>query len=142
MSAIHVEASQHINRPVEDVFAAIKDSEAFGKLAGVPMTCVVHGPEVHGPGTVRRVGPPFLGPEETILEVVPNELVRYRISKNGGPISNHEAFMRVVPSGSGSQLSWVMDFEVPMLLAPAMRATFPSVARFALKKIAKGLEKS
>lgn len=142
MSAIHVEASQHINRPVEEVFAAIKDSEAFGKLAGVPMTCLVDGAEPGGPGTVRRVGPPVLGPEETILEVVPNQSIRYRISKNGGPIRNHEAQMRVVPKGSGSELSWIMDFQVPMVLALPMRATFPKVAKFALKRIAKGLEKA
>lgn len=142
MSAIHVEASQRINRPVNEVFAALKDSETFGKLAGVPMTCLVEGPEPGGPGTVRRVGPPLLGPEETILEVVPNELIRYRISKNGGPIRNYEAQMKVAPVGGGSEVTWVMDFEVPMLMAAPVRAAFPTVARFALKRVAKGLEKS
>jgi uncharacterized protein YndB with AHSA1/START domain len=142
MSAVHVEASQHIDRPVAEVFAAIKDSEAFGKLAGVPMTCLVEGSEPGGPGTVRRVGPPILGPEETILEVVPNQMIRYRISKNGGPIRDHEAQMRVVPKGNGSELTWIMDFQVPVLLGPPMRATFPLVAKFALKRIAKGLERA
>lgn len=142
MSAIHVEAKQRINRPVGEVFAALKDSETFGKLAGVPMTSLVDGPEPGGPGTVRRVGPPLLGPEETILEVVPNKLIRYKISKNGGPIRDYEAQMRVASVGNGSEVTWVMDFQVPFFMAPPVRAVFPSVAKFALKRVAKGLEKA
>lgn len=140
MSAIHIEASQHINQPASTVFALLRDSEALGKAAGIPMTCLVDGPEPGGAGTVRRVGPPWVGPEETILELVPDQLVRYRISRNGGPIRHHEARMELRPATQGSVLTWSMDFQVPMALALPIRATLPRVAKFALKRIAKTLE--
>lgn len=142
MSAIHIEASQYIHHPVRDVFSALKDDERFGDLVGLPITCLVEGAIPGGPGSVRRIGPPFLGPEETILEVRTDELIRYRISKNGGPIRNHEAQMRITPSGDGSTLTWVMDFQVPMVLALPIRAAFPSMLKLALRRIARGLEQS
>lgn len=141
MTSVHIAVSRKISCPVEDVFALIQDSEALGRAAGLPMTLLVEGgQDSHGQGAVRRVGPPVIGVEETILEVIPNELIRYRISRNGGPIRNYVGQMRTAPAEQGTELSWIMDFDVPWLLASPLRAALPRLAGLALKRLARGLE--
>ncbi|MEX1667078.1 SRPBCC family protein [Zhongshania arctica] len=140
MKSVHIAVHRQIACPVGDVFELLKDSEAMGKAAGMPMTLIVEGEDRDGPGAVRRVGPPVVGVEETIIEVIPNELIRYRISRNGGPIKNYEAQMRVEAKNGGTELSWIMDFEVPWALSGPLRMTLPKVAGFALKRLGKQLE--
>lgn len=140
MKSVHIAVHRQIASPVGDVFELLKDSEAMGKAAGMPMTLIVEGEDRDGPGAVRRVGPPVVGVEETIIEVIPNELIRYRISRNGGPIKNYEAQMRVEAKSGGTELSWIMDFEVPWVLSGPLRVALPKVAGFALKRLGKQLE--
>lgn len=136
MTAVHISVRRIIACPVADVFAVVQDSEALGRAAGLPMTLIVEGADTNGPGAIRRVGPPVIGVEETILEVVPNERVRYRISRNGGPIRNYVGQMLTTAKGQGTELTWVMDFEVPWPLATPLRLVLPRVANLALKRLA------
>ena len=140
MKSVQISVTQHIARPVGDVFELIKDSEALGKAAGMPMTLIVEGDDRDGPGAVRRVGPPVVGVEETIIEVIPNEAIRYRITRNGGPIKNYEAQMRVEAKEGGTELSWIMDFDVSWILSGPLRVALPKVAKLALKRLGKQLE--
>ena len=56
-----------------------------------------------------RVGPlpAFV---ETTVEVVPNELIRYRITK-GGILKDHEGVLRFTSRGEGSRLDWTITFD-------------------------------
>ncbi|MGB0955607.1 MAG: SRPBCC family protein [Panacagrimonas sp.] len=137
MSKVHITVSQPINAPIERVFDLIKDSNALGKAAGLPMKRIRDGAEPDGPGTVRRVGPPVIGAEETILDVVPNEVVRYTISRNGGPIRNYQAEMRVCERDGGTELAWVMNFEMLWPLSAVAQRAVPLVAGQVLRKVAK-----
>ena len=47
---------------------------------------------------------------ETNIEVVHNELIRYRITR-GGVLRNHEGLMRFSPNGTGSRLDYTIDFD-------------------------------
>ena len=47
---------------------------------------------------------------ETNVEVIPNELIRYRITR-GGVLKNHEGVMRFAPSDSGSRLDYTIEFD-------------------------------
>ena len=65
----------------------------------------------NGVGSARelRVGPtpPFV---ETVVEVVPDELIRYRITK-GGVLKDHEGVMRFAPTPAGSRLDYTIVFD-------------------------------
>ena len=90
----------------------------------------------NGVGSVRQLkvgpAPPF---EETITEVVPNELIRYRITK-GSPLRDHEGSMRFTPNpDGGTHLHYEISFRgrVPglgALIAPGLR-----------RNIAKGVQR-
>jgi hypothetical protein len=47
---------------------------------------------------------------ETVTEVVPSELIRYRITR-GGVLKDHEGVMRFSRSGNGSHLDYTIDFD-------------------------------
>ena len=87
----------------------------------------------NGVGSVRQLkvgpAPPF---EETITEVVPNELIRYRITK-GSPLRDHEGVMRFSPNGEGTHLHYEISFNA---VVPGLDRV---VAAGLQRNIAKGL---
>ena len=107
-----VVVDQDFSQPLDRVFAYLSEHEHLGPLFGAKITRVRDGEDGqrNGVGSVRRlkVGPlpPF---EETVTEMVPNELIRYRITK-GSPLRNHEGVMRFSPRGSGSHLHYEISF--------------------------------
>lgn len=98
--------------PPERVFAYLAEHEHLGPLFGAKVTRLRGGTDGqrNGVGSVRRLkvgpAPPF---EETITEVVPQQLIRYRITK-GSPLRNHEGEMRFSPNGSGTHLRYEISF--------------------------------
>ena len=98
--------------PPARVFAYLAEHENLGPLFGAKVRRLKDGDDGtrNGVGSVRelRVGPlpPF---EETITEVVPEELIRYRITK-GSPLRDHEGVMRFTPRGSGTHLHYEIAF--------------------------------
>lgn len=63
--------------------------------------------------------------EETILEVVPHQLIRYTISK-GGPMREYESIQRLTSTPTGCSVRWEMRFRtvapgLDRLLAPGVR---------------------
>ena len=98
--------------PPERVFDYLAEHENLGPLFGAKIKRLRDGTDGtrNGVGSVRqlRVGPlpPF---EETVTEVIPNELIRYRIAK-GSPLRDHEGVMRISPSGAGSHLHYEISF--------------------------------
>ena len=71
---------------------------------------------------------------ETNTEVVPNELIRYRITK-GGVLKDHEGVMRFSSQGEGSRLDYTIEFDGKL---PGIG---PLVQKMLSKNIATGLKK-
>ena len=106
-----VEIDHDFFKPVEAVFAYLSEHENLGPLFGAKVTRVKDGhTERNGVGSVRKlrvaVLPPF---EETVTEVIPNELIRYKITK-GSPLRDHHGEMRFSPHGTGCHLRYVIEF--------------------------------
>ena len=91
----------------------------------------------NGAGSARemRVGPlpPWV---ETDLEVVPNELIRYRITK-GGFLKDHEGVLRFTSRGDESHLDWTIRFDgkVPGV-GPMVRAKLTRDVSRSMRKLA------
>lgn len=98
--------------PPGRVFAYLAEHENLEPLFGAKIKRLRDGTDGqrNGVGSVRelRVGPlpPF---EETVTEVVPDQLIRYRITK-GSPLRDHEGVMRFSSTGSGTHLHYAISF--------------------------------
>jgi uncharacterized protein YndB with AHSA1/START domain len=110
--AARVVVDQDFSKPLDRVFAYLSEHENLEALFGAKITRVRDGSDGarNGVGSVRRlkVGPlpPF---EETVTEVVPDELIRYRITK-GSPLRDHEGVMRFSSRPGGSHLHYEISF--------------------------------
>lgn len=108
-----VHVIQDFPQPVEEVFSYLNEQENLEPLFGARIKRLSDGSDGtrNGAGASRelRVGP-LPGFVETNTEVVPNELIRYRITK-GGILKNHEGVMRFSRQGEGSRLDYTIDFD-------------------------------
>jgi uncharacterized protein YndB with AHSA1/START domain len=123
-------------QPLDRVFAYLSEHEHLGDIFGARVTRMRDGDsQRNGVGSVRKlkVGPlpPF---EETVTEFVPNELIRYRITK-GSPLRNHEGVMRFSSHGAGSRLHYEISFGA---VVPGLA---PLIATGLQRNIAAGLTK-
>src|SRR3954447_4248810 len=111
MQRVHV--VQDCPQPVEEVFAHLSEQENLESLFGARITRLSDGTDGtrNGAGASRelKVGP-LPGFVETNTEVVPDELIRYRITK-GGVLKDHEGVMRFSRQGTGSRLDYTIDFD-------------------------------
>ena len=119
--------------PPERVFAYLAEHENLEPLFGAKIKRLSDGSDGtrNGPGSSRqmRLGPlpPFV---ETTTEAVPNELIRYRITK-GSPLRGHEGSMRFTPTaGGGTHLHYEITFGaavpgVDRVVAAMLRRTVP-----------------
>jgi len=115
--------------PPERVFAYLAEHEHLEALFGAKVVRLNDGTDGtrNGVGSARslKVGPlpPFT---ETVTEVVPNELIRYRITQ-GSVLRDHEGTMRITAAGAGgSHLHYEIVFRgvVPglgLLIAPGLK---------------------
>ena len=112
-SVQRVHVTQNFPQPVEALYAHLSEHENLGPLFGAKVRRLNDGTDGtrNGAGSARelRVGPlpPFV---ETVTEAVPNELIRYRITK-GGVLKDHEGVMRFSRQGNGSRLDYTIDFD-------------------------------
>jgi hypothetical protein len=111
MQRVHV--TQEFPQPVDELFAYMSEQENLEPLFGAKIRRLSDGTDGtrNGAGASRelRVGP-LPGFVETNVEVIPHELIRYRITR-GGVLKNHEGVMRFSPNGTGSRLDYTIDFE-------------------------------
>lgn len=111
MQRVHV--TQDFPQPVEEVFAYLSEQENLEPLFGAKIKRLSDGTDGtrNGAGASRelKVGP-LPGFVETNTEVIPNELIRYRITK-GGILKDHEGVMRFSRQGTGSRLDYTIDFD-------------------------------
>lgn len=137
MQRVHV--IQDFPQPVEEVFAYLSEQENLEPLFGAKIKRLSDGSDGtrNGVGASRelRVGP-LPGVVETNTEVIPNELIRYRITK-GGVIKNHEGVMRFSRQGEGSRLDYTIDFDGKAPgVGPLVKATLTRNISAALRKLA------
>jgi uncharacterized protein YndB with AHSA1/START domain len=134
-----VEIHQDFPKPVAKVFADLSDHENLGRIMGAPMTRLVDGQGdggKNGVGSVRRVGPPVVGFEETVISCETDRLIEYRVTK-GGPIKNHLGRMVFTETPTGSHLHYVITFDSKIPFAgPAIRKVLANAASQALAKYA------
>ena len=111
MQRVHV--IQDFAQPVEDIFGYLSEHENLEPLFGAKVKRLSDGSDGtrNGAGASRelRVGP-LPGFVETNIEVIPNELIRYRITQ-GGILKNHEGVMRFSRQGQGSRLEYTIEFD-------------------------------
>src|SRR3954470_19462950 len=110
MQRVHV--VQDFDKPVGEVFDYLSEQENLEPLFGAKVKRLSDGDDGtrNGVGASRelKVGP-TPGFIETNTEVVPNELIRYRITK-GGVLKDHEGTMRFSRKGDGARLEYTIVF--------------------------------
>src|SRR3954462_10630977 len=99
------------------LFPYLADHEHAAALFGSKLVEVQGGSGV-GSTRVMRAGPLLPTFDETISEVVPGELIRYRITR-GSPLRDHEGVMRFTPDGSGTDFRYEITF----------RGAFPGIGK-------------
>jgi len=123
--------------PPARVFAYLAEHEHLGPLFAAKVTRLRDGTDGtrNGVGSARslRIGPlpAFV---ETNTEVVPDELIRYRITK-GSPLRDHEGVMRFAPTPSGGT-----HFHYEVRFGAVVPGLDKVVAASLRRSIAKGLE--
>lgn len=125
--------------PVEAAFAYLSEHENLAAVFGAKVERLSDGTdgERNGVGSIRKLQivplPPF---EETVTEFVPNELIRYRITK-GSPMREHSGEMRFTANPDGTaHLHYEISFRA---VAPGLAAIVAAGLR---RNIPKGLAKA
>lgn len=133
----HVIIERDFAKPPERIFAHLAEHQNLEPLLGAEITRVSDGEDGqrNGVGSVRRLKvkpfPPF---EETVIEFVPDELIRYVITK-GSPLRHHHGEMRLSPTeAGGTHLRYEIAFDG---VVPGLGAI---VAQGLRRDIPKGLE--
>ena len=137
MQTVHV--TQDFPQPVEQVFEYLAEHENLAPVFGAKIRRLNDGADGtrNGTGSARemRVGPlpRFV---ETNVEVVTNELIRYRITK-GGILKDHEGVLRFTSRADGSHLDWTITFngKAPGI-APIVKAKLTRDVSRAIGKLA------
>ena len=111
MKNYQVEITQTFSAPVSRVFATVSDHNQLSGVLGVPVKRIKDGQESpNGVGSIRRLGPPPIGTQETVVTLEADQLIEYRITKFGGPISNHHGRQEFTETDSGCSLTWKITF--------------------------------
>lgn len=132
-----VEITHDFALPVERVYGYLSEHENLGPIFGAKVERVRDGQDSrNGVGSVRRlkVGPlPWF--EETNTQVVPNELIEYRITR-GSVLRDHRGEMRFSPLGDGTRLTYVIEFDAKVpLTGPLLKKTIEGNVRSGLKEV-------
>ena len=134
-----VYVTQDFPQPVEEIFNYLSEHEHLEPLFGAKVKRLNDGADGtrNGAGSARelRVGPlpAFV---ETTTEVIPNQLIRYRITK-GSVLKNHEGVMRFSSHGGGSRLEYMITFDGKAPgLAPLVKAILTRGITAGLRQLA------
>lgn len=134
----HVRVQDIVATSPKKVFALFSNHEKVGKVLGVPMKRIKDSPNEKNPngvGSVRHVGPPVGGFEETVLVCEPNKRIEYTVSK-GGPIKNHIGRIIFEPTGKHTRVTYTIDFDSKIPLVGGL------LAKLLTNAIRKGMQKA
>jgi uncharacterized protein YndB with AHSA1/START domain len=122
--------------PVERVYGYLAEHENLGPLFGAQIVRVRDGEDSrNGVGSVRRLKvAPLPWFEETVTQAVPSALIEYRITKGPTPLRNHRGEMRFASQGTGSTLTYVIEFGAVLPLMDKV------IARSLERNLRKGLQ--
>ncbi|WP_293002322.1 SRPBCC family protein [Nevskia sp.] len=133
----HLEIVQDFSRPVADIFEALADHNRLSTVFGIPVSRIRDGkPGVNGIGSIRRIGVKPLAIEETVIALVANKSIDYKISRGGWPLKRHHGRLtfRALPNDR-SQVTWHIEFDSALPLAGSVVKTVLGLA------ISRGLKK-
>lgn len=131
-----VDVTQDYRASAETLFRVLSDHNRLARVLGIPVKRVVDGrPDVNGAGSVRRMGLWPVTVEETVVEVVPNQAIHYRISKGGAPLKNHRGDLTFSATGTGSRVNWTISFDAPPVLGAVVRQVLTQGLRLGLKRV-------
>ena len=124
-----INLNHYFDRPVAEVFAALADHDNLSTVFGVPVNRIKDGStEPNGLGSVRRIGPPVVGAQETVTAFSLNDRIEYCVTKNGGPIRRHHGEMLFSEVDGGTALQWTIRF-----------SSLPVVGRLLEKVLSSGI---
>lgn len=113
-----VRITRDSEKSVEKMFAYLSDHNNLSKVFLIPVKRIKDGQDdVNGVGSVRKLGIGPVGVEETVVAVEPNKSIDYRITRGGGPIQNHKGNISFEKKGSGSRVTWTIEFDSPVPMA-------------------------
>lgn len=137
MAKYKVEVAQEYRQPVETVFQKLSDHNKLGRVLGIPVKRVVDGKaDVNGAGSVRRMGLWPVTIEETVVAVVPNQSIDYRISKGGAPLKNHSGALTFSKTPKGSRVVWTINFDSSLpIVGAVVKQVLTQGLRLGLKRI-------
>jgi len=128
----HIVVDHDFTSPRPKVFAWLAEHENLEQALGAKITRVCDGTDGtrNGVGSTRRLKPgPLPAFNETVTEVIPDELIRYRISSRS-VLTGHDAAMWFtdLPNG-GTHLHWEIGFGsyIPGLAAIGARGLRRSI---------------
>ncbi len=117
-----VEVVHASSRPVQELFAELADHERLSRVFGVPVRRVRDGEsEPNGVGSVRRMGLGLLRLEETVTAIEPSRSIEYRITRGAGPVRNHRGRLEFASVGSGSRVTWTIDYDSLPIVGGALK---------------------
>lgn len=133
-----IDISHHSRLPVSRLFEELADHNNLGKVFGVPVRRIHDGRDaVNGVGSVRKIGPGPLGIEETVVDLIEDERIDYRISKGGFPLKNHRGSLSFseTPDG-GSRVDWTIEFGSHLPVAgTVLKFVLGQAIRMGLKRV-------
>ena len=132
-----VELTQTSRLPLAELYALLSDHDRLGGVLGAPVKRIREGRDSpNGVGSVRRVGLPPLGLEETVVGAVVDKSIDYKITRGGWPVKNHHGRLtfRALPGG-GSEVQWRIQIDAAL---PGAALLIKQILGFA---IGRGLKK-
>ncbi|MFZ5697227.1 MAG: SRPBCC family protein [Pseudomonadota bacterium] len=136
MARQRIEVTQEFNMPVERLFNALADHGNLSKVFGIPVKRIKDGQgDVNGVGSVRALGFAPLATEETVVAVEPNLSIDYKVTKNGGPLSNHHGRLDFAKTSSGSRVTWVITFDALPVIGTLLNKFLGSAISRGLRKL-------
>lgn len=132
-----VEVMHASARPVRELFAELADHEQLSRVFGVPVRRIRDGEsEPNGVGSVRRMGSWPLRLEETVTAIAPQRSIEYRITRGGGPVRNHRGRLEFASVGTGSRVTWTIDYDSLPIVGSAVQAMLSRALERGLAKLA------
>lgn len=131
-----VEIVQDSRKPVGELFAALADHNKLRAVLGVPVRRIHDGTDdINGVGSVRRLGVGPLALEETVTAHDPDRAIEYRITRGAGPVKNHIGKLAFAPAGSGSRVTWTIEYDTLPVVGSALEIVLARVIKRGLGKL-------
>jgi hypothetical protein len=113
--------TQDSSKPVAALYAQLADHNRLNEVFGIPVKRIADGrPDINGKGSVRRIGFAPLAIEETVTDAQPNRSIDYKITRGGFPLKNHAGRLDFSETGSGSRVTWTIEFDSALPVAGSL----------------------